>query len=214
MPGGRAKTKWADPNREGRGKGRQAGRFCSKCGNTVQQTRIYKSMNLCEYCYRDLEAARDGIHSCRGCGKVAPLELREYNGYCRQCVCSACGKPDPDYVRKTGLCFQCAATLGDFCRRCGKEAAAQVRKHKGLCDQCASVAGLKLVTDDRIEQTKDRGLRGGKAGNLRAKRPAAGKLGLKRYGNNDRDEAPVIKRSKPFAMEIEAARKARPRRKR
>lgn len=138
MPVKRPKKEWADPNREGQAKGKEAERFCSKCGNTVQKTRILKSLNLCEYCVNELREKRDGITSCRGCGKIEPLVLKEHNGYCTQCICSACGKPDPQYVRKTGLCFQCAINLGDFCRSCGKEAAAQVRKNKGFCDECVA----------------------------------------------------------------------------
>ena len=146
MVGKRSRKEWADPNREGRAKGGKAQRTCSKCGNTLQQARILKSLNLCEYCVTDLKEKRDGIMSCRGCGKIAPLELKEHNGYCAQCVCGACGRPDPGYVRKTGLCFQCAVKLGDFCRSCGKEAAAQVRKNKGFCDDC--MTGKRRQTPD------------------------------------------------------------------
>ena len=145
MPDKRPKNEWADPNREGQAKGKEAERFCSKCGNTVQKTRILKSLNLCEYCINELRERRDGITSCRGCGKIEPTELKEHNGYCTQCICSACGKPDPQYVRKTGLCFQCAVTLGDFCRSCGKEAAAQVRKNKGFCDACVASGRNKTL---------------------------------------------------------------------
>jgi hypothetical protein len=134
----RAKKVWADPNREGKNPKRQGQRYCSRCGNTVQQARILKSMNLCEFCVKELEARRDGVRSCRGCGQLtASDELRENHGYCKQCVCPACGRPDPQHVRKTGLCYQCSRTIGDFCRVCGKEAAAQVRKNHGLCDDCA-----------------------------------------------------------------------------
>jgi hypothetical protein len=129
---------WADPNREGQSKGKEGEWTCSKCGNSVRKVRILKSLSLCEYCLNELKDKRDGITSCRGCGRIAPLELKEHNGYCSRCVCSACGKPDPGYVRKTGLCFQCAVSLGDFCRSCGKEAAAQVRKNKGFCDECVA----------------------------------------------------------------------------
>lgn len=127
---------WADPNREGREKGRLSRRFCSKCGNTVQQARILKSLNLCEFCVKEMEQKRDGVWSCRGCGKVAPVEIREHKGYCLECICRACGRPDPQFVRRAGLCAECAAAIGDFCRKCGKEAAAQVRKNRGLCDEC------------------------------------------------------------------------------
>lgn len=136
MPNNQSKKVWADPNREGRGKERQSRRFCSRCGNTVQQVRIYKSLNLCEFCMKEMATKRDGINSCRACGRVVPEEIREHNGYCKLCICQACGKPDPIYVAKTGLCLKCATTMGDFCRKCGKEAAAQVKKNRGLCDQC------------------------------------------------------------------------------
>lgn len=127
---------WADPNREGRLKDKQ-NRSCSRCGNTVQRARILKSANLCEFCVKELSAKRDGITSCRGCGKVAPLEVKEHQGYCNACICPACGRPDPEYLPKAGLCRHCATQMGDFCRRCGKEAPAQVHKNKGFCDECA-----------------------------------------------------------------------------
>lgn len=136
MPGTKKKRVWADPNLEGRGKERQSRRFCSRCGNTVQQVRIYKSLNLCEFCMKELALKRDGVYSCRICGRIAPEELKKHQGYCLQCVCPACGKPDPESLRKNGLCYQCSQAMGDFCRSCGKEAAAQVRKNRGLCDQC------------------------------------------------------------------------------
>ena len=133
----RVKRVLADPNREGKSRGRQGMRYCSRCGNTVQQSRIMKNLNLCEFCVKEFEKKRDGIHSCRGCGKVMVREeLRERKGYCAQCVCPACGAPDPVQVQKTGLCSKCSRTIGDFCRVCGKEAAAQVRKNHGLCDSC------------------------------------------------------------------------------
>lgn len=143
MPGSKKQRIWADPNREGRSKERQSRRFCSRCGNTVQQVRIYKSLNLCEFCLKELAAKRDGVYSCRICGRIVPEELKKHQGYCSQCVCRACGKPDPDHIRKTGLCFQCAQAMGDFCRSCGKEATAQVRKNQGLCDQCFEKFRLK-----------------------------------------------------------------------
>jgi hypothetical protein len=133
----RIKRVWADPNKEGKSKGRSGQRYCSKCGNTVQRARILKSLNLCEFCIKEYEMKRDGVHSCRGCGRVVgPEELREHKGYCAQCVCPACGSPDPQNIKKTGLCYQCSQVIGDFCRICGKEAAAQVRKNRGLCDAC------------------------------------------------------------------------------
>jgi hypothetical protein len=145
MPIKKNHREWADPNREGQSKGNEAERLCSKCGNSVRKVRIFKSLNLCEYCLNELREKRDGITSCRGCGKIEPLELKEHNGYCSQCICSACGKPDPSYVRKTGLCYQCAQSLGDFCRSCGKEAAAQVRKNKGFCDACVASGHHKTM---------------------------------------------------------------------
>ncbi len=145
MPGRKSKRIWADPNREGRGSERQSRRFCARCGNTVQQVRIYKSLNLCELCMNELSDKRDGVYSCRSCGKVSPEEVKEHRGYCRQCTCIACGQPDPEFVAKTGICRKCAAACGDFCRNCGKEAAAQVRKNRGLCDQCFAVrSGSKI----------------------------------------------------------------------
>ncbi|MCL4516023.1 MAG: hypothetical protein M1379_10635 [Firmicutes bacterium] len=128
--------RWLDPNREGRG-GRRSGRYCARCGTTVQSARILKGLNLCEFCVRELEKARDGRWSCLGCGKIAPDQLRKYGGYCKDCVCPACGRPDPEAVHKYGMCRQCMTQVGEFCRRCGKEAAAQVRKNRGLCDACA-----------------------------------------------------------------------------
>ncbi|HEX3043529.1 MAG TPA: hypothetical protein VHY08_02140 [Bacillota bacterium] len=136
MPKQKTKHLWADPNREGQSKDKQ-GRFCSKCGNPVTKFRILKSVNLCEFCVNEIQRKRDGITSCRSCGKIAPEEIREHNGFCKLCVCPACGKPDPDYVRKTGLCFHCAQTFKEFCRGCGKEAPAQIRQNKGWCDECA-----------------------------------------------------------------------------
>lgn len=151
MPGKKQPRIWADPNREGRSK-TKGNRFCSRCGNTVQQARILKSTNLCEFCINELTGKRDGIFSCRGCGKVAPLELKEHQGYCSACLCSACGRPDPQYVRKTGMCFTCAAQIGDFCRRCGKEASAQVAKNKGYCDECAALRPKRPI----LERLKNR----------------------------------------------------------
>jgi hypothetical protein len=181
MANKRPRREWTDPNREGQSKGREAERVCAKCGNTVRQTRIFKSLNLCEYCINELREKRDGITSCRGCGKIEPLELKEHNGYCTECICSACGKPDPGYVRKTGLCFQCAVNLGDFCRSCGKEAAAQVRKNKGFCDDC--VAGNRHKALGRHRRStgypgKPRNAGGTKTGNLNfsQKRATVGKV--------------------------------------
>ena len=141
MPGDRGKTLWLDPNKEGRKRGRQGQRFCRRCGNSVQKFRILRHYNLCEPCVKELESKRDGVWSCKSCGRLAPNELKAHRGYCSNCVCPACGRPDPENVRKVGFCRECAASMGDFCRVCGKEAAAQVRKNRGLCDRCASLAG-------------------------------------------------------------------------
>ncbi len=198
MPLQRPKKKWADPSREGRSKGRQGERFCSKCGNTVQHARILKSLNLCEFCIKEYEAKKDGINSCRGCGKVAPVELQEHNGYCNECVCSACGKPDPQYVRKTGLCYQCASALGDFCRRCGKEAAAQVRKNKGYCDECAAKGGGR-ETRNRSITNSGRGRRPEPKKTFAARPVSARqpKSGSKRSTSNEEREVLLVKRNKP-----------------
>jgi hypothetical protein len=137
MASDRSKKSWLDPNREGRKGGRQAKRYCGRCGNSVQKFRILRNYNLCELCIKELENKRDGHWTCKFCGKLAPNEVKQHNGYCAECVCPACGRPDPLSVRKTGLCRECAIGIGDFCRICGKEAAAQVRKNHGICNQCA-----------------------------------------------------------------------------
>ncbi|TCL69413.1 hypothetical protein EDC14_1012110 [Hydrogenispora ethanolica] len=131
----KTKKLWADPNREGRSKGPKGERFCSRCGNTIQTARILKAHNLCEFCVKELAGKRDGVWSCRSCGRIAPEELREHKGYCKHCICSACGRHD-SFVKKTGLCMECSKKIGDFCRICGKEASAQVRHNRGLCDAC------------------------------------------------------------------------------
>lgn len=136
MPGTRIKRPWLDPNREGKGGGRRAQRYCARCGNSVRKVRILKSHNLCEYCYRELVERKDGVWTCKACGKFAPEEIRKYKGYCSECLCRVCGRPDPDYVRKTDLCRRCAENVGEFCLNCGKEAPAQVRKNRGYCDLC------------------------------------------------------------------------------
>lgn len=141
MASDRGKTAWLDPNKEGRKTGHAANRFCGRCGNTVQKFRILRNYNLCEPCVKELESKRDGKWTCKSCGILAPNELKAHNGYCAKCVCTACGRPDPENVRKTGMCRECASALGDFCRKCGKEAAAQVRKNRGLCNSCASTSG-------------------------------------------------------------------------
>ncbi len=136
MPG-KTKNPWLDPNKEGKGRGRRAKRYCARCGNTVQQSRILKAYNLCEFCVEELKRKKDKNWVCLGCGQWAPQEVRAGGGYCRKCLCPACGKPDPQYVETAGLCRNCAQTIGDFCRKCGKEAPGQVRKYKGFCAACA-----------------------------------------------------------------------------
>jgi hypothetical protein len=157
MPGGKIKHAWADPNREGKSSGRRGERFCAKCGNTVQHARILKLLNLCEFCLKELEQKRDGVNSCRSCGKVAPEEIGRYKGYCRDCICPACGKPDSASVRRAGFCSKCLAGFGDFCRSCGKEAAVQVKKNKGVCDECVKKRGDgRQETGDRSQKVKTR----------------------------------------------------------
>ncbi len=114
-------------------------RFCKRCGTPVTSARILGSLNLCEFCVKELEKARDGRYSCKGCGKVAPEQLKKYKGYCKDCVCPACGRPEPEHVRKFGLCSACMEIVGGICRRCGKEAPGQVDKNRGLCDACRSM---------------------------------------------------------------------------
>jgi hypothetical protein len=203
MPVKRPKKEWADPNREGQAKGKEAERFCSKCGNTVQKTRILKSLNLCEYCINELKEKRDGITSCRGCGKIEPLEIKEHNGYCTQCICSACGKPDPQYVRKTGLCFQCALTLGDFCRSCGKEASAQVHKNKGFCDECVATGRNKTLGRHRRStgyQGKRVDGRGTKptSPSVDQRQTVMGKPEVKRTPSESKGDRPFTQGRKPF----------------
>jgi hypothetical protein len=134
---GRRKNPWLDPNKEGKSKGRRGKRYCARCGNTVRQSRILKVHNLCEYCVQEMIIKKEQNWVCRGCGRFAPEEVKAGKGYCRQCLCPACGQPDPTTVPKFGLCRKCAKVAGVFCLRCGKEAPAQVIKNKGYCDRCA-----------------------------------------------------------------------------
>ncbi len=186
---------WADPNREGQSKGRDSERTCSKCGNSVRKVRIFKSLNLCEYCLNEVREKRDGITSCRGCGRIEPLELKEHNGYCSGCICSACGKPDPGYVHKTGLCFQCAASLGDFCRSCGKEAAAQVRKNKGFCDECVAKGKHKFSGRRRREFEAGKKRLGGFNNKIASSAPKSGPLSLEKSSKNSGAGADKMSRS-------------------
>lgn len=133
---GKRKNPWLDPNKEGRTKGRRAKRYCARCGNTVRQSRILKAYNLCEFCVQAMIQKKEKNWVCLGCGRFAPEEVRVGKGYCRQCLCPACGQPDPPAMRKFGLCLDCAEKAGVFCLRCGREAPAQVRKNKGYCERC------------------------------------------------------------------------------
>ena len=133
---GRIKNPWLDPNKEGRGQGRRSKRYCVRCGNTVRQSRILKAYNLCEFCVQEMKKKKEKGWVCIGCGRLAPDEVKKGKGYCRQCLCPACGKPDPFYVKIAGLCRECAKIAGVFCIKCGKEAPAQVQKNKGFCDLC------------------------------------------------------------------------------
>ncbi|HHT06159.1 MAG TPA: hypothetical protein GXZ97_07830 [Hydrogenispora sp.] len=130
------KSPWLDPNKEGRSKGRRGKRYCARCGNTVQQSRILKAHNLCEFCVQEMIRKKERNWVCLGCGRFAPAEVKAGKGYCRNCLCPACGRPDPASIPKFGLCRVCAETAGVFCLRCGKEAPAQVRKNRGFCDLC------------------------------------------------------------------------------
>lgn len=127
-------SKWLDPNKVS---GRKAERYCRRCGTKATQVRILKHENLCENCIKELEKKKDGKYSCKACGKVAPNQVKENNGYCKSCVCKICGRPDPEFVKKHGFCRECFELIGTNCRKCGKEAAAQVRRNNGLCDKCA-----------------------------------------------------------------------------
>lgn len=88
-----------------------------------------------------MSVAKEGRYACKACGKVAPNQLEKFGGYCKDCVCPACGRPDPDSVRRAGLCLECLGKVGCVCRRCGKDAPTQVKRNRGLCDSCASGTG-------------------------------------------------------------------------
>ncbi|MCK4258694.1 MAG: hypothetical protein KAX49_06935 [Halanaerobiales bacterium] len=126
--------KWILPTRIS---SRQKKRYCRICGSTAEQVRILKHENICELCVKDLQKRKGGNLACKSCGKVVPEQVKKYNGYCKECVCSLCGKPDPKFTRKHGLCRECFGKLGTNCRICGKEAVAQVKKNNGICDACA-----------------------------------------------------------------------------
>jgi len=127
-------SKWLDPNRV---TGRRAKRYCKLCGTEATQVRILKNENICENCVKELEKKKDGYYACKACGKVAPKQVQENKGYCKDCVCRACGKADPKFVQKHGFCETCFEIMGTNCRKCGKEAYAQVQRNDGLCDKCA-----------------------------------------------------------------------------
>ncbi|WP_027338731.1 hypothetical protein [Halonatronum saccharophilum] len=127
-------SKWLDPNKVS---GRKAERYCQRCGTLATEVRILKHENLCENCVEELKKKKDGVYSCKGCGKVAPKQVQENKGYCKGCTCKACGRPDPKFVKKHSFCESCFELIGTDCRRCGKEAQAQVKRNDGLCDECA-----------------------------------------------------------------------------
>ncbi|SJZ65005.1 hypothetical protein [Selenihalanaerobacter shriftii] len=130
-------SKWLDPNKEGKGHGRRSERYCQRCGQTVKDVRILKHSNLCEDCVRELEKKKEGKYACKGCGKVVPEQVQENDGYCKDCCCRVCGKPDPEFAKKHGFCESCFELMGTNCKECGKEAEAQVRRNDGYCDECA-----------------------------------------------------------------------------
>ncbi|GAB6098859.1 hypothetical protein JCM16358_07380 [Halanaerocella petrolearia] len=127
-------NKWLDPNKVS---GRRAKRYCKLCGTEATRVRILKHENICENCVEDLSRKKEGKYACKGCGKVAPKQLENNKGYCKDCVCRICGKPDPAFAQKHGFCEKCFEIMGTNCRECGKEARAQVQRNDGLCDDCA-----------------------------------------------------------------------------
>ncbi|MGM0502755.1 MAG: hypothetical protein ACQERJ_09500 [Bacillota bacterium] len=128
-------SKWLDPNKVS---GRRTDRYCHRCGKEATQVRILKHENLCEDCIKELEEKKEGNYACKGCGKVVPAQVQENDGYCKECVCKICGKPDPEFAQKHGFCESCFELMGTNCRECGKEARAQVQRNDGLCDDCAN----------------------------------------------------------------------------
>ena len=127
-------SKWLDPHKVS---GRHKERYCHRCGAKATQVRILKHENLCENCVKQLQQEKGGKYACKGCGKVAPEQVRDNDGYCKGCVCRICGTADPQFVQKHGFCENCFELMGTDCKRCGKEARAQVKKNDGLCDACA-----------------------------------------------------------------------------
>lgn len=132
----RSQRKWLTPQREGQTFGRKSKRYCRRCGVSVRHVPILSVLNLCERCANELKRTRDGRWSCKGCGRIVPLQLESRGGYCKDCVCTVCGKPDPVSVHETGLCKSCLGSVGLFCKACGKEAPTQVKRNKGFCDLC------------------------------------------------------------------------------
>ncbi len=128
-------SKWTDP---GNVKGKKKYRYCKICGSTATQVRIMKHEHICEKCAEEAARKKKGQLACKACGKVVPNQLKKYNGYCKECVCKICGKPDPEYTHKHGVCRECLIKMGTNCLVCGKEAYAQVKKNNGLCDECAA----------------------------------------------------------------------------
>ena len=126
-------SKWIDPNKVS---GKKKYRYCKICGSTAKQVRIMKHENICEKCALTAAKKKSGQLACKACGKVVPNQVHKYNGYCKECVCKICGRPDPRYTQQQGFCRQCLVKMGTNCLICGKEAVAQIRKNNGLCDQC------------------------------------------------------------------------------
>ena len=126
-------SKWIDPNKA---TGRQRERYCKICGKTAAQVRILKNENICEECVEKASKRKGGNLACKVCGKVAPQQIQANNGFCKNCLCDACGEPDGHYPNKIGFCRKCAKMIG-ICIECGKEATAQVESNDGYCDECA-----------------------------------------------------------------------------
>lgn len=132
----RSKRRWLDRNLDFHSR-RARTRTCRICGNTIKQARILKQANICEFCARSLSSRPEGKLACKGCGKIAPEQVSRFGGFCKECVCPACGRPDPLGVRRLGMCRECASGIGGICSQCGKDAPAQVRRNAGVCDECA-----------------------------------------------------------------------------
>lgn len=135
----RSGTKWTHPNRV---TGKKRERYCKICNATADKVRIMKHENICENCAKEASKNKEGRLACKICGRVVPKQVKENNGFCNECICKLCGKPDPKLTRKTGFCRECLEKMG-HCRVCGKEALAQVKKHNGVCDECFQKAQNK-----------------------------------------------------------------------